>query len=246
MTALHEVSRFGQLTGNGTEVVLNAMTQYGVDMDSLIAEITNRVANVPAETAKESAEWYPMANRFAVSLSETYGVSVECAAGVIAAVSPRMPWLRNKVVAETIISDFRKYDRMDAIDAAKEMCMCLSANVAMAIRILRAGTVAGILTGIKRQSFYNNIVDPYGNDSVTVDTWMVEAYCHASGADKATALKFIRANEKALSLTGAGYVAIAEATRIAASTLGMTANAVQAIYWVALSGDFNGSRTDIN
>jgi hypothetical protein len=245
MTEIHEVSRVDQLEGNGPAMVVNAMTEYGIDMDSLISEITNRVAQVPAATASESAAWYPMAHNFAVKLAETYGVSVEVAAGVIAAVSPRMPWLRNKSVAESVIRDAAKYAEMDAIDAAKEMNLGLSANIGMAIRIVRAGTVSGILTGIKRQSFYNNIVSPFGIDSVTVDTWMMAAYCEVTGQDKAMALKFIRANEKALSGTGAGYFAIAEAVRVAAKTLGMTANAVQAVYWVSVAGNFNGGRTDI-
>lgn len=243
---IHEVSRIAQLTGAGTEIVINAMTEYGIDMDSLIIEITNCVAQVPNETSKESAEWYPMAHSFAKSLADAYGVSLEVASGVIAAASPRMPWLRNKTVAETVIRDSGKYAEMTALEAAKEMNLGLSVNIAMAIRILRAGTVAGILTGIKRQSFYNNIVSPAGIDSVTVDTWMMMVYCHVTGKGKDVALKFIRANEKALNGTGAGYIAIAEAVRVAASTLGMTANAIQAVYWVAVSGSFNGGRTDIN
>jgi hypothetical protein len=187
-----------------------------------------------------------MAHEFAKSLSDAYGVSIEVASGVIAAVSPRMPWLRNKTVAETVIRDSGKYAEMTALEAAKEMNLGLSVNIAMAIRILRAETVTGILTGIKRQSFYNNIVSPFGIDSVTVDTWMMMVYCYVTGEDKATALKFIRANEKALNGTGAGYIAIAEAVRVAASTLGMTANAIQAVYWVAVSGSFNGGRQDIS
>jgi|SRR3954469_5309560 len=242
---IKEISRLSDLDDDGIAVVTQAMITYNANFKAITDEIRSKVIEVPTETANDSALWYPMAHDFATNLSDAYGVSVEVAAGVIAAVSPRMPWLRNKIVAETIIREVTCDDTdMDAEAFAKKLALGMSSNVVMAINIIRG---EGSLTGIKRKSFYNNIVDPYGNDSVTVDTWMLEAYVNASGKDKATALKFVRANEKVSSLngTGVGYIVIAECVRNVAKELGMTANAVQAVYWCALSGSINGGRTDI-
>lgn len=246
MLEINEISRFDQLVGNGPEIVAQAMLTYGIDFESLVSEIATQVNNVPAVTASESAAWYIEANEFAVKLAAQYEMSVSKVAGVIAAVSPRMPWLRNKKVAEAIVSTYAKYDDLSAIDAAKEIGLALSANVAMAVKICRGEAIADVLTGTKRRSFYNNIVAPSGIDSVTVDTWMMVAYCNVASVDKKTAEKFIRSNETALGGTGAGYFVIAEAVREVARTLNMTANAIQAVYWVAVSGSFNGGREDIN
>lgn len=241
-----ELSRFSQLSDAHLSRVVDTMTEYGIDMDSLVTEISNRVTALPEASAKEAAEWYVQANGFAQLLADTYSTSIEIAAGVISAVSPRMPWLRNKTVAEIIIRDINKYDGLSPIDAAKEIALGLNSNVAMAVQIARGEDIATVLSGTKRRSFYNNIVSPFGIDSVTVDTWMMMAFCNVVGVDKNTAESFLRANRTMLGGTGAGYFAISEAVRMVAHSFGMTANAVQGVYWVSVSGSFNGGREDIN
>jgi hypothetical protein len=243
---INEFSRFDQLVGNGAEIIAKAMVAYGIDMESLIGEISETVKGVSAEIASESGDWYNVANEFASELAEEFHTTPEIAAGIISAVSPRMPWKRNKTVARAILQEFKKYPFLSAMDAAKEIGMALSANVSMAVKIARKESISETLSGVKRRSFFNNISSPNGIDSVTVDTWMMVAYCNVTGADKKTAEKFIAANRTALGGAGAGYYAIAEAVRMVAKELGMTANAVQAIYWCQVSGSFDGSRTDIN
>jgi hypothetical protein len=171
-----ELSRFSQLKDAHLSKVVDTMTEYGIDMLALIEEISRTVAALPEASAKEAAEWYVQANAFAQLLADTYSTSIEIAAGVISAVSPRMPWLRNKTVAETIIRDISKYDGLSPIDAAKEISLALNNNVAMAVQIARGEDIATVLSGTKRRSFYNNIVSPLSNDSVTVDTWMMMAF----------------------------------------------------------------------
>lgn len=245
---IKEISRLSDLDVDGKAVVLKAMDDFAVTFYNLSDEIAARVSDVPPETAKESANWYPMAHEFANSLSNAYGVSIEVAAGVISAVSPRMPWLRNKTIAETIIAETVKADSsIKSLELASQLALGLKSNVTMAIEIVRHDGPWNILTGIKRKSFYNNIVAPNTNDSVTVDTWMMESYVNVTGKAKSDALKFIRANDKTNSLkgTGAGYFAIAEAVRHVARDLNWMPNAVQAVYWCALAGSVNGGRTDI-
>ena len=52
--------------------------------------------------------WYEDAHSFARDLAERYGTSVNTAAAVIAALSPRNAWERNKVDAVTIFEGLRQ------------------------------------------------------------------------------------------------------------------------------------------
>ena len=241
-----ELSRLSQLTENKLTLLAKTLADSGFQFSAITDEIRTVIKGMDAVTAGKASVWYFEANAFAGELAAKQNVSIEIAAGIISAVSPRMPWLRNKRVADTILGEFRKYGNLSAIDAAKEIGMALSANVALAVRIARGEDIANVLTGIKRQSFYNNIVSPNNGDSVTVDTWMINSIVRAYGVSKKDAEKFIRANEKAMGGTGVGYFLIAESVRNVATEMGMHAHQIQSLYWVALSGDHNGGRTDVS
>lgn len=239
-TAIDINSKFGTIIGK-------AAANYGVTTTDLADDIRTQISRMTVGDAINAANWYFDAHCFATYLSETYGVTVNAAAGVISAVSPRMPWLRNKFVAESILANMGNVADLDANDAAKELGLGLSANVGMAIKIARGANISETLSGIKRRSFYNNIVAPRSDcNSVTVDTWMMETYCNVAGTDKATALKFVTANEKALKGTGAGYFLIADAVRIVANEMSIKPHQVQSLYWVCATGSMNGGREDIS
>lgn len=221
---------------------------FGAHQAKMVDEITAKIDAMDPVTAARAASWYFEANAFAAELAAKHDVSVAVAAAVISAVSPRMPWLRNKKVANAILGEFRKYSNLSAIDAAKEIGMALSVNVAMAVRIARGNdnNISSTLTGIKRRSFFNNIVDPAISDSVTVDTWMLMAFVNTTGTDKAKALKYITSCEKSLDGTGAGYYVISDAVREVAKAMDLKPHQVQALYWVSQAGHFDGARTDIS
>lgn len=241
-----EVSRFAQLDQRSTEIVEKAAAEYGVTVFDLAEQISQTINSMAVADAVKAGNWYFDANLFAQELAFKYNTTADIAAAVISAVSPRMPWLRNKVIAETILATQGAYANLSADDAAKEMHLGLNTNISMAIKIVRGADISETLTGIKRRSFYNNIIAPANNDSVTVDTWMQMAYANVAGTDKATALKFVTANEKALKGIGAGYLLIAEATRMVAKEMDLLPHQIQACYWVAVSGNYNGGRTDIS
>lgn len=243
---INEISRFDQLVNNGQSIIDAAMSNYSVSVKALVSEILSKIDTMPINEYRDATVWYWEANAFARFLAIKYDTTYEIAAGVLSAVSPRMPWLRNKNVAETILWEYVKYDDLSAIDAAKEIGLALSANVAMAIKIARGESISDTLTGTKRRSFYNNIVSPSTGDSVTVDTWMMNAVCNVADITKKEAEKFVRSNETALGGTGAGYFVIAESVREVAKQLGITANAVQAAYWCAVTGSVDGGRPEIN
>lgn len=247
---INETSRLSQLTDAGKTKYYNLMGEHKISNPRLFNEIVDRI-NTLSEADKVAAHgWYSDANLFAFDLSDAYNVSVQQASGVIAAVSPRMPWLRNKSVAEKVLATFRNYSELSATEAATAMGLGLVSNFTMAVKIARGEAIADILTGTKRRSFYNNIVSPFGSDSVTIDTWMVRAFMNTSDVSLKDATAFLRKSETALGGTGFGYFALAEVCRYVAMGQRvfngpLTGAQVQSLYWVAVSGDVNGGRTDI-
>jgi hypothetical protein len=246
MTEIFEISRFSQLTDSARTTVDKTAAEYGVTVYDLAEQIAQTVRSMDVADAVKAGGWYFDAHSFAAELASKYNTTIEIAAGIISAVSPRMPWLRNKHVAESILARMGEVASLSATDAASALKLGLGANVTMAIKIARGANIAETLTGVKRRSFYNNIVAPTMNDSVTVDTWMIMAYCNITGSDKAKGLDFVRANEKALKGTGSGYILIAEAVRMVATEMSLMPHQIQAMYWVAISGSYNGGREDIS
>ena len=51
----------------------------------------------------DGANWYESAHKIALNLADNYGLTLQTAAGVIAALSPRNKWTRNVIDAENLI-----------------------------------------------------------------------------------------------------------------------------------------------
>lgn len=242
---LNETSRLSQLTPAGLTKLSAILADNGLMFSVTVREITETIDSMPTELIAPSMEWYAEANNFAQELAAIFEVTPEVAAGIISAVSPRMPWLRNKAVAAQILRVFRDFDHLSAEDAAKEIGLGLSTNVTMAVKIARGEDIAEVLTGTKRRSFYNNIVSPFSGDSVTVDTWMARVIMRTADFDLKTASDFLRVSRIALGGTGVGYYLIAEACREVAKSMKLYPSQVQALYWSAVSGSTDGGRADI-
>lgn len=242
---VNETSRLSQLTPAGITKLSALMTEHSLMFNTVTAEIGSMVKGMDENLFEESVSWYTDANAFASEIAEEFGTTLEIAAGIISAVSPRMPWLRNKSVAKGILREFRKYLFLSPMESANAIGLGLSTNVSMAVKIARGEEIANVLTGTKRRSFYNNIVSPNNGDSVTVDTWMVRAFMRTSSIDLKTATELLRKGRIALGGTGAGYYVIAEAVRNVAEEMSLQPCQIQAAYWVAVSGSMNGGREDI-
>lgn len=237
---ISEISRRGQLSEDGKALLDKVSANNGITMADVCDEISAVIKSVSTSDAVNAAGWYFSANDYAASLANEFNTSLEIVSGIISAVSPRMPWLRNKRVAREILATLGTVASLSSEGAAKIMGLGLVSNVKMAIEIARGADIAETLSGVKRRSFYNNIVAPYLTDSVTVDTWMLQSYCNLTGKDKDSAVNFMRASEKALGGTGAGYILIADAVRNVASEMNMLPHQIQAIYWCAVSGSIDG------
>lgn len=243
---INEISRLSQLTPAGLDKLANGMAEHGILFRKLEIEISSRIKSLSDTDVSDGMEWYRQANGFALELAGTYNTTPEIASAILSALSPRMPWLRNKTVARYVLQNLASVDGMDPIEAAKTFGKGLYSNFAMAVKIARGEDIANTLTGTKRRSFYNNIVSPDNGDSVTIDTWMVRALMNTVptlNLDAAT--KLLKKNETALGGTGMGYYALAESCRTVAEKMSITPCQVQALYWIAVSGSANGGRADI-
>ncbi len=206
------------------------LTKFDVSLAKMIREIERTIVS-DRELIRIGAAWYREANAFAAHLSNTYGTPIDRASAVISALSPRMGWVRNKTIAESVIAGWFAGKSADEIRGA------LGANIRMAVAILNGADIDATLTGVKRRSFYNNILTAGQSDDVTVDTWMQRVAMNAStdkGMDLDESLRFLNARK------GAGYIAIAEAVRRVAYRHNVPPATVQAAYWIAASGSVHG------
>lgn len=178
-------------------------------------------------------------------------LTVEVTAGVVAAMSPRMGWSENLIAARKVLATHMSgyIDGID-IDEAKYLTAAgLTDYVALSLRILREpdpDKMGTIMTGLKRQSFWNNLIDPENPTDVTVDGWMTAALWRMGGTfdgtdipvnDSALAwLDHSKERNKQVVMPGGGYVIMADAIRAAAAELGLLPSEAQAIYWVSVGG----------
>jgi hypothetical protein len=175
------------------------------------------------EEREEGMGWYSAARTFAVGLTERYGVTLEQACGVLAAISPRLAWAANMVYADQLV---RTGD-----------APILGSSKAKALRILEGEPVESVLRcavcargdtrkhvcfGEKVRSFYACITDPE-SDAVCVDR---HAYDVAVGCVTG------EIERKALDRVGV-YERVADCYRAAGAILGVSATLVQAVTWVA-------------
>jgi hypothetical protein len=109
------------------------------------------------------ADWYPTANNAALIMAERYSVSLEIAAGVIAALSPNNRWERNLTDADSMIRAY-SIGGHNAADSIK--VGTYNANKIKALAILSGNDCLQVLGGLKVRAFYDCII---GGDSVCID-----------------------------------------------------------------------------
>jgi len=97
-------------------------------------------------------------------MAREHGTTQAVAAGVIAALSPRIRWVRNLAVARLAL-------------AGKKVTGVFKNNLAKARRIIAGEKPLGVLSGPKTRAFYRAIM---GDESAAViDVWMLRAVNYA-------------------------------------------------------------------
>ena len=160
------------------------------------------------ESYAEGLAWYRVAHVFALELSQTYDITLEQAAGVIAVLSPSTNWSRNIALADELLSTG---------DCSHAYGECIT----KAKRILQGETLDDVVKiGRKVRNFYQCIMNPDTLGHVCIDRHAVVL---------ATGLP-IQQLDGWLDLS-ATYQLTAAAYRTIAREVGLLPNQVQAITW---------------
>jgi hypothetical protein len=137
-----------------------------------VARVDGWLSVATAQDLANGLAWYDRARSMAESIARRYGVSVECAAGVIAALSPRCQWASNVRAADAMVA-WAQAGELHAPVVAGTL-----SNRAKAWDIATGADPDAILSGPKVRAFYANIMGD--RDAVTVDVWAARA---AEGRD---------------------------------------------------------------
>lgn len=177
----------------------------GESTRSVVAAIVATWERANAQVIAEGAQWYDEAGRVVDDLAARTGRSREHVAAVIAQLSPRTTWDRNKSGAVMLLTE----------DVAPG---CLAANVERARVALASPDPLGTINGPKTSRFARNILGD--RQAVTVDTWAIRV-----------ALPNQNDPEKILTRQGV-YEAVEHAYRMAAEKVGVDPATMQATTWV--------------
>lgn len=155
------------------------------------------------------AQWYPNAGAFVDALAARTGLSRYHVAAVVAHLSPRTSWQRNKDGATSLLTTGGAPG-------------CIGSNIERARQAIDAAEPLKTINGPKTQAFAANILGDH--EWATVDVWAVRV---ASG-DRDDA-------EQILARVGM-YAAFEYAYQLAAARVGVSTATMQAVVWVVARG----------
>lgn len=154
--------------------------------------------------------WYWEARKWCVKVSKEHNVKLFRVVGILAALSPRNRWERNKADTISVI-----------LKGEKAVVATFNPNKAKAVRVLscKESEVLKVLNGLKVKSFYSNIYNAY-DDKVTIDVWAARVAGLEGG------------------LTSKRYGEIGEAFRVVARELDIMPKQLQALTWGVLRDSY--------
>ena len=171
-------------------------------------------SNIDPDLARDAWEygmtWYRDAHDYAWKISNTYGISLEQACGLLAATSIRTRWdnnLRDAMLAAAGMLTVGLKIRRDKCAAILDLPEKHTVD-----------DVLNILRGPKISAFMQNILDP-DSTVATIDVWMCRAFDVPHSAAK-----------------GKTYDQMQDAVRIVADMTGVPVPTMQAIIWVIVRG----------
>lgn len=151
--------------------------------------------------------WYEEAHLVAASQVGTYGVTIEVAAGVLSALSPRLGWGPNVMLAERMLATEGTLNRGG-----------LGRSLAQARAIYAGADPDEVLRGLKTNAFYHAIITGGETGTPVIDRHAWDMLVGKRGATPPTNRQY--------------RLAAATMTR-AAEILGQPVHAVQATTWLA-------------
>lgn len=128
-------------------------------MQRVAARLLKHWYAATADQRKDGREWYVKANREARRLARLHGVSLATAAGVIAALSPRLQWTSNVRAAHKLLD-------------GQDVTGVFLASLTKAQHIYTGERPLRILSGPKVRAFYGALM---GRPEAVVDVWIARA-----------------------------------------------------------------------
>ena len=125
-------------------------------------EIVAKFQLATSQEVQLGVDWYRSAFKIATRIADRYGLRVETAAGVIAALSPSNRWERNIIDAEAIIKVWAAGGTDEDVLAVK--CCTYPVMRQKALDILKGSDIVKTLNGPKIIEFFNCITNPMLND----------------------------------------------------------------------------------
>lgn len=183
-----------------------------------LRNIRNVYSLATADEIKSGLAWYDGAHAHACELSSLYGIPLQAAAEILAALSPNVRWGRNVADAYTLCGVLAAGGAIESI-----RINTYPANRAKAGAIFNAAVAglpyAGILSGPKVTRFAKTIETPWESHGITVD---VHAFSVASGK---------RFTTKDVVIGTVNYHTCERAYLTVGAELGIAGHQVQAITW---------------
>lgn len=187
------------------------LAKVGLNNTVVRARIDRIVARATEDNVLEAKLWYAHAHALAVELSDNSDLTLMQAAAVIAHLSPKVLWSRNKAAAEALVYEGR---RLPGI---------MRGPYERALKAMSADDPLDTFgpDAKKTRSFALNIAGL--DQEVTVDVWIARA---------------VGVTEAQLKWVGV-YEGIAHCFRLAAKRHGLSPMQVQALVWIVVRGTAN-------
>lgn len=183
--------------------------------------ITRLYREATPEQRAAGVEWYRDAYLITRALADRHGVTIEAAAGVVAALSPLRSWGDNVNIAAR------------AIAAGELTSGAFKDSVSKVNRILAGEPVLSVLGGDKVRAFWHCIVSAGQTSAVCVDRHAFDAATNTRHTDETRP----RLSSKRYREVAAAYVRAAEIVSRERGTL-VTPSAVQATVWLVWRARF--------
>lgn len=156
-------------------------------MTGMVQKLVNAWSRATDEERSLGAAWYATQHSKIGSMAKQHNVSKACAAGVVAALSPRLRWSVNVRAAETLLSGVSPSG-------------VFKASLRKAQRILAGEKPLRVLSGPKVRAFYRALM---GDESAAVvDVWVARAVGWTKEIKAKAYARIARALAKAAEIVG--------------------------------------------
>jgi hypothetical protein len=120
--------------------------------------------------------WYTDQHNYLKDMAEHFNIPLRIVCGITAALSPMVPWQQNVNMTYHLLKFKGKVPRSIKMPGFK-------GNIRKAIKIYMTGEVFPTLNGPKVTQFYDNLLNPFDDKAITIDTFMIACYYESTDKD---------------------------------------------------------------